>query len=134
MSRATHVIVALTILFGVVSLFSLCLDSFAIMKMGEMGPMANCALAHATTLCPVTVTQHLQFWQQVIVPTSSTTILLALMLVVTVFSLKDGIGMLYNVAARLKYSAWQLLSESTFLLGDYLKKAFSQGILHPKIY
>lgn len=134
MSRATQAVAALIILFGVISLFFLCLDSFATMKMGEMGPMANCALAHAATLCPVTVTQHLQFWQQVFVTTSPTAMLLALVLTLAAFSLRQVIDSLHAAATRLRYNVRQMLGEPTLLLGDYLKQAFAQGILHPKIY
>lgn len=134
MIKGFQIVTAIAILFGVVGLLSLCFGSFADMKTGEMGSMANCALAHATTLCPVSVTQNLQFWQQVVVTTSPTTVLLALMVAVVAFSLKQLIDPLHAAAARLQYRLWQLLSEPALLLGDYLRQAFSQGILHPKIY
>lgn len=134
MSRVLQTITSATILLGLLSIFSLCLTTFSIMTMDEMGQMTGCGLEHTATLCPVNVAQHLQFWQQVFVTTSPTAILLALMVAVVAFSLNQLIDPLHGAITKLKYSRWQLLYEPTLLLGDYLRQAFSQGILHPKIY
>lgn len=134
MSRVFQTTTGVAVLLGLIGTFSLCLGSFSMMKMGEMGQVTDCALARTASLCPASVAQHLQFWQQVFVTTSPTVILLALMFAVAAFSLKQFIDPLHATATRLRYSVWQLLNEPALLLGDYLKQAFSQGILHPKIY
>jgi len=134
MSRFFQTTTGVAVLLGLIGIFSLCLGSFSVIKMSEMGQMTDCALARTATLCPVSAASHLQLWQQIVVTTSPTTILLTLILAAVVFSFRNVIDPLSTAAMRLKYAAWQLLSEPTLLFGDYLKQAFSQGILHPKIY
>lgn len=134
MSRVFQTITGATILLGLLSIFSLRLSISSAMPMNEMGQMTNCALAQTATLCPASVAQHLQFWQQVFVTTSPTVILLALMFVIAMFPLKRVIDPLHAAAAGLRYGVRQLLSAPALLLGDYVRQAFSQGILHPKIY
>lgn len=134
MPKTTQTTTVVTILIGLLSIFGLCLSSFPAAAMNEMGQMTDCRLPHTATICPVSVAEHLQFWQQVFVPASPIALLLALMIVVAAYLVRRIIDPLYSAIIRLTLSRWQLLYEPTLLLSDYLRKAFSQGILHPKIY
>lgn len=138
MHKATSpTITVIAILLGLIWLFSLCLSSVLPMRItrGNIDQVAGCALAHTSTLCPATAAQHLQVWQQLTVTPSPTFALLALLFAVVAFSLKHVIiGSLHTATVRLRYRVWQMLLEPALPFGDYLKQAFSQGILHPKIY
>jgi len=96
-----------------------------------MGQMTDCEAARTAMLCPVSAALHLQFWQQIVVTTAPTTILLILILSAAALSFRSVINSLL-AAARLKYTAWQLLLDPALV--DYLKQAFAQGILRSKIY
>ncbi len=129
-----HTLIALVVLLGLLSLFSLCLTGFPIMKMDSMGQVSDCSLAHVTALCPVTAVQQLGFWQHVLVTTSLTALLLALMAATVLSGLKRGTTITQDVLVTVAYRIRQRLFEPTLLLNDCLKQALSHGILHPKIY
>lgn len=134
MARAFQTITSATVLLGLLSIFSLCLTTFSIMTMDDVGQMTDCGLVHTATICPVSMAEHLRFWQQIFVPASPMVLLLALVIVVAAFLVRRIIDPLHIGITRLTYNRWQLLYEPTLLLSDYLKQAFSQGVLHPKIY
>lgn len=132
--KVTQTLTALVVLLSLLGIFSLCVFTFSSMKTGEMWKMTGCSLSNTAVLCSLSAAQHLQFWRQIFVPASPMALLLALVIVAAAFLVRQVIDPLHAVITRFKYSRWQLLYESTLLLGDYLKQAFSQGILHPKIY
>lgn len=134
MLKTAQTFTTVTILIGLLSIFGLCLSSFPVAAMNEMGQMTDCGLLHTATICPVNVAEHLQFWQQIFIPASPMALLLALVLVVAAFFVRRIIDPLHSAITGLTYCRWQFLHEPTLLLSDYLRQAFSQGILHPKIY
>lgn len=132
MPKATQTFTALVVLLGLVSLFSLCLGTISLMRMDKMGQMANCGMSHTPAVCPIAAAQQVHFLQNIVITSSSTLLLIALILIaVVVFR---GVDTLHDVVAKAVDRMRQRLFEPTLLLGDYLKQAFSQGILHPKIY
>jgi hypothetical protein len=133
MHKATQILTALIVLLGLISLFSLCLSTFSSMKADKMGQMTSCGMVHTSAVCPIAVAQHLDFWQYILVTTSPTALFLALILTAAAFALKWGTDTLQDIAAKVIYRIWRLFKPPLLLI-DYLKQAFSQGILHPKIY
>lgn len=132
MYKATQTFTALIVLLGLLSLFSLCLGVVSSIKADKMGQMANCGMSDMPAVCPIAAAQHLNFLQNIVVNTSSTLLLLALIVIAAITF--GGADILHNAAEKVANRIRQRLFEPTLLLGDYLKQAFSQGILHPKIY
>jgi hypothetical protein len=115
---------AVLVLFGLASLFLLCI-TIPLMYMATTESGTPCSMEHATAVCPMTIHAHLGFWQEIVLPLS-----LLIPLVLVAFSLQDVVVL--EAARRLSFRRYT--TDVPPPLFDYLKQAFSQGILHPKIY
>ncbi len=114
--------------FGFLALFGLPLS----MTTDEHGMMSNCPfMSQVEVICPMQVGEHITKWQRAItgIPQEALDIALAVLIVLACWSLILREGALINTALqRLRRER----GRST--LFNFLQLAFSQGILHPKIY
>ena len=118
------------ILFGIGSLLSFCI-AIPLMGMADMKDGPPCGMDHSTELCPMMLNEHLGFWQKILVPTASNmSALFLLIILVVVFSLRDAAAL--EAAHRIRFFRYN--ANLAPPLVDYLRQAFSNGILHPKIY
>ena len=128
---SSHRYIALLVLMGLVSLLSLCIPAVSAMAMDGMAEMNPCAMDHQTAVCPMTVVEHLSFWQQLLTIPANNFTLVALLALATLVVLRIRLpNLLRNLIVR--YQAF--LRELDTLFVDHQKRQFSQGILHPKIY
>lgn len=124
-------LIATVTLFGITSLFLLCL-AIPLMSMADMDNSSPCGMNHATELCPMSLNEHLGFWQKILIPVSASASLLSLLvaLVIIVVSLKDTATL--EALQRLRLTRYHAGASPPLV--DYLQQQFSQGILRPKIY
>lgn len=119
-----------------VALISLGPTHFLDMRMNESGNMEGCIFTSKTSLCKMTVGEHLQRWVAMFnaIPDkiSSIIIFLFLFLIPPLFTprrilshLSNNSGVLSKRLADLRFSILPLTS---------LRRAFATGILNPKIY
>ncbi|MGH9856960.1 MAG: hypothetical protein ACRD4B_03850, partial [Acidobacteriota bacterium] len=127
---AINKLVGSLVLFGIAALFSLCL-TVPLMSLMDMESNGPCGMDHATELCSIMLSEHIGFWQKILVPAGSSVSLLSLLVIlVVVVSLKDTAAL--EAVHRLKFRRYN--ADITPPLVDYLKRQLFQGILHPKIY
>jgi len=117
--------------FSFLALFGL---SFS-MTTDEHGMMSNCPFMSQTeVICPMQVGEHIAKWQQAITGLPQETFELVLVALVAflcgqlIHRFRQGGTSIDAVRQRLRR---ELGFSSTF---NFLQLAFSQGILHPKIY
>lgn len=113
------------------------LGHFAGMPMSEDGEMEGCIFTGKIMLCKMNVIEHINLWLSMFTaaPQESAAILaLLVLLTVVIFVTK-------NILVPLRLSKRYALAHKMYLAGhpnlplfNHLKKAFSQGILNPKIY
>lgn len=123
--------IALTILLGMVGLLSFCVTGLFLIDMDTMA-MGDCPMTHQTTLCPMAMIERLSIWQQLLVPTSFTIAILAIVLFGATLTLSFGFKVLSHTTSPPQF--WRRLFEALISFYDYLIQQFSEGILHPKIY
>ncbi|MBI1833460.1 MAG: hypothetical protein HYR90_01415 [Candidatus Andersenbacteria bacterium] len=127
----SHRYLALFILAGLVSLLSLCIPAVSAMAMDGMSEMNPCAMNQQTAVCPMTVVEHLSFWQQLLTLPAKSLSLVTLLALVVFVVVRIGLqNHLHNLLIRFSAFSHDL---NPFIV-DHLKLQFSQGILHPKIY
>lgn len=106
------------------------------MPMNERGEMAGCIFVTQAAICQMNVLEHLNLWQNLFtaIPQKAATVLLMILtLAAIIFSRARRRLRLFN--ARLAQSQrFHLFHQTAIRALDYLHEAFSQGILHPKIY
>ena len=122
---------ALFVLAGLLILLSLCIPAVSAMAMDGMAEMNPCDMDHQTAVCPMTVVEHLSFWQQLLTLPAKSLSLIALLALVIFVIIRIGLpNPLRNFLIRFQAFYHDL---GPFIV-DHLKLQFSQGILHPKIY
>ena len=124
-----------TTLFAVFIVVSL-ISSVYFMGMNPDGIMSHCVFMGG--ICNMTLSDHLISWQNMFAMSLQKAVSLdflllivslALALTIIIFRLAVGQTHSHDFISRLYYKQKRYLS-----FFDYLKEAFSQGILNPKIY
>ncbi len=108
------------------------------MKMDNHGAISDCLFMTVTSQCPITFTGHINLWQlmfNTLLPVISlmSVILLAITLTFTKLLFNNNSFTQPLKFLTLRYRLY-LKQHPLVSLFDYLKEAFSQGILNPKIY
>lgn len=106
------------------------------MSMDKDGKMANCSLtSNSSNFCQMGITQHIAKWQQMFQARPFTNISLLFLLgaffTATVFYMGKHFSLAPPLASKLNYYQKEHPDSNLF---DKLLLAFSDGILHPKIY
>ncbi len=101
------------------------------------GKMASCPLSsNSSTFCQMEITQHIAKWQQMFqaLPFTGASLLflLGLFFIVNLFYL--NIRILSSLAPPMSSKLKSYQKEHPDIVFDKLLLAFSDGILHPKIY
>lgn len=115
-----------------ISTFGLALS----MRTDKMGNMTDCPLMRTSeTLCPMSPIEHIAQWQQLFtaIQQNNSTVLLAAMLVAAAFFLPINRTAVCDSLITFLYRRHKRGSPATQLY-NYLLVAFSDGILHPKLY
>lgn len=107
------------------------------MKTDDAGDMAGCIFTGKTMLCKMDVMEHISLWQSLFVAMPQEILIflaLFIFLATVIFVAK-------NIPAPPRLSRDETLTKQLhlrehpdFLFFNFLKDAFSRGILHPKIY
>lgn len=133
--NSKNVISLATMLFAVFIIVSI-ISSVYFMGMNPDGTMSHCIFMDR--VCNMTLSDHLMSWQNVFAMSLQKAasldfllliVSLALALTIIIFKLAVGKTHPNDFISKLYYKQKQYLS-----FFDYLKEAFSQGILNPKIY
>lgn len=102
--------------------------------MGSDGVMENCLFGSTISFCPMSLFEHLSLWQNMFVanlPKISVFYLFFFLISFLFIALRIAQSKSYK---EKKIEKLYLKQKPDILLFDYLKEAFSQGILNPKIY
>lgn len=118
-------------IFIFTSTFSLAVHSSS-MEMDQDGNMLGCFLMGETAMCQINAFEHLSLWQNTFTTTLSISASAALLLALAWFIVSHRAR--YRVPAQVLTQPFSSFHEPEIALVDYLRLAFSQGILHPKIY
>lgn len=124
--------ISLVVSFGFLALLGLPLS----MMMNEHGQMSNCPFQSQTeVICPMQAGEHIAKWRHAItgIPREVLGLALAVLIVLACWRFiprfsREGGATIDIVLQRLRHERGL---SSTF---NFLQFAFSQGILHPKIY
>ncbi len=119
------------VVFLLTNVFGLLTHSVG-MEMDQRGNMLGCLFMGETTMCQMNAFEHLSLWQNTFttILSMSTSAALFLALAWFIFS-RHGRHRLQGQI--LSVQPLHTLRNPDISLGDYLRQAFSQGILHPKI-
>lgn len=123
-------IIALLV-FSFVAIFGLNLS----MPTNEQGEMINCSSVSSSVVCPMNVIEHIVSWQRMF--TALPVLVYVFLFLSVMFVL---LNFLKNLAAEFlnddvrKYKRFYFVQNLNSPLFNYLKQAFAQGILNPKIY
>jgi len=120
--------------FITVSFFSISMG----MEMRGDGTMSGCLFDRKAEICSMNLVEHLSRWRGMFTAICAKAnlliqfLLLAFAFVIFAFALGPHLPLLFNHHS----SRWRLYIKQNpqLLLFDYLREAFSQGILNPKIY
>lgn len=120
--------------FFAVAVFSVGIGMQKDMMGDDMGNMAPCAfMADGAAICPMGVSEHLNEWAGLFAPTTKSfgvflTLFVAVFFMVQAF--KDFL------CDRKRQKRKRIYAEDSFCLDslNFLVRAFSRGILHPKRY
>ena len=124
-------LVLLASIFIFVSLFGMNLT----MSMDKDGKMANCPLtSNSSTFCQMGITQHIAKWQQMLQAFPFTSVSLFFLLGFFFIATAFYIRILSSLAPPMSSKLKSYQKEHPDIGFDKLLLAFSDGILHPKIY
>ena len=123
--------------FSVFSLFGIVI-SVSEMKMNSDGTMNDCFLMTQTSMCTMSLSEHLNLWQSMfntLMPTVSlmSILILALALVFKKILFNNNVSVHPEKFLTLRYKLY-LKQHPLISLFNHLKEALSNGILNPKIY
>ncbi len=109
------------------------------LPMGEHGgTTVGCPLAGTVTLCPVNVVAHLTMWRGVmtaVVPAVVGSLLAVVLLVAAGWLIEQWRWLIVHVRKRRAWKGrWYQRQHPLRVVGNHLRQAFADGILHPKIY
>lgn len=116
-------------LFGVVI-------SIGSMKINSDGVMTHCLLMNHTPMYPMSFTEHINLWQTMfssLLPSVSLMNILILALSLVLTQAFNNLSILSLEFLLIQYRIY-LKQHPHISLFNFLKEAFSQGILNPKIY
>jgi len=120
--------------FIVVSLFGL--GHTAGMKANDNGNMEGCIFTGKTMLCKMGIVEHISLWQGMFtaVPQKDSILLALIVLLITaVFIAINYSPHLADIKQKIS-ERFYLLNHPDIKLFNPLRRAFSRGIIHPKIY
>lgn len=102
------------------------------MQTDEGGTMVGCLWAGEAAMCQMNAFEHLSLWRNIFtaILSVSTSAALFLALAWFIFSRHGR----HRLQERILAQPLRVYTAPDISLGDYLRQAFSQGILHPKIY
>ncbi len=126
-TKSLFVIITIVAL-GWVTLFGI---SFG-MEMRSDGTMMDCLFSRYQVICPMSIFEHISLWNNMFAANAVKTMVIFFMVMVlaaTVYLFE-----LEKFSKMLNYQKLYLQQKPYLLYFDYLKEAFSQGILKPKIY
>jgi len=127
MKRIFSAFILITFIF--ISVFGLNLG-----MMYKNGKMTNCPLDNSSSICQMNVGSHIAKWQQMFQAFPSTTVslffLLGFFFIAPVFYVGTRFSLAPPTSHRLKFYQ----NKQRDILFDKLLLAFSDGILHSKIY
>jgi len=120
--------------FITVSLFGL--GHTAAMKANEDGNMEDCIFTGKTMLCKMSIVEHISLWQGMFTATPQKVSALLALIVLLIAAVFVGIHYSSRLAdIKQKTSrCLYLLNHPDINLFDPIRRAFSRGIIHPKIY
>ena len=108
------------------------------MEMRSDGIMEHCLFSDAAVICPMSIFEHLNAWNNMFATNLPKARGIYLTLIILFLSLALAVTVLRRKLNELpKSSIYQklYLKQKPYLLYfEYLKEAFSQGIIKPKIY
>lgn len=102
------------------------------MNVDQSGKMLGCFLMGETVVCQINIFEHLSLWQNTFTTILSlfTSAALLFALAWFIFSRHDR----HRLQRKILPQPFSVFADPEISLGDYLRQAFSQGILQPKIY
>lgn len=105
------------------------------MNMNAGGQMHGCPLMNVVTLCTMNPFTHIAVWQNMFIASFSKDIfsLFTLALLAILFSFTLRGWKRDNKTPSLSVHIWRPISQ-TLIIKNPLQEAFSNGILHPKIF
>ncbi len=125
------------IVLGIIAFLVMSFWSLSSMSMDSSGRMINCPFMKGhSSLCQMTLAEHISQWQQFSTMTREKSLLLSLFaLLIILYAV--GITITKKLYEKLKYQ--QSLNHfyryrPELKLFDYLLLAFSNGLIHSKIY
>lgn len=126
------VLAGVLVIFTFITTFGLGLS----MKHDMQGSMVNCPLmSGSTTLCQMNPLEHITKWQQLFTTTRQTD---AMVLIVALFILGSTILLLKMHSQRsllqIRLYTYHKRKNPQMQLFNHLLLAFSNGVLHPKLY
>lgn len=107
------------------------------MHMNKDGRMSNCPMqANSSSICQMNTTEHITKWQALFTATTRSSNLFLLIALLTVafiyiMTLKRRTNLQSSSYFSYKYTLYKLPEVKLF---NYLLAAFSDGIIHPKLY
>lgn len=107
------------------------------MEVLKDGTMKGCLFTGKTENCTMSLSEHVNSWQDMFTATTPQQANVLILLVVTALLYIAVFKLEHNLISLLSYYAnrWRLyLKNSGFSIRDYLREELSQGILNPKIY
>src|SRR3989344_5522780 len=106
------------------------------MGINEDGTMSGCLFNGRTEICDMAFFEHISIWQGIFSATQNTDFINLLSLIILLSVSIATATTNQNLASLLRlFNTRKLyILKSLNLHFNYLKKAFSQGILEPKIY
>lgn len=130
----TYLAMLSLVAFVAVSLFGL--GHTAGMKANEDGNMEGCIFTGKTMLCQMGIGEHISLWQGMFAATPqkiSVLLTLIVLLVAAVFVIINHWLRTASIKQEL-VRRFYLFRNTEINLFDPLRRAFSRGIIHPKIY
>jgi len=117
---------------GIVAFLAMSFWSLFSMSMDMNGHMANCPFMDSlSSFCQMSASEHITQWQQFFAMTKEKNLLLSLFfLCVAVFAIQKA----YDKLRHQHFRNYFYQHTPEIKLFNYFALAFSQGLIHPKIY
>lgn len=105
------------------------------METNQNGEMEGCIFTGKTMFCKMNIVEHIALWQHQFTTTPARlTILLALLILLAIVSIVAAFGLHRLKRQNAIAQKFYIFQHHDLPLSNPLTQAFSDGILHPRIY
>jgi hypothetical protein len=125
------------IALGIIAFLVMSFWSLSAMSMDMNGHMVNCPfMDDSSSFCQMTLVEHITQWQQFFAMTGEKNLIMSLfaLLIVLYVAVSEIITKAYEKLKHQRFRNYFYRYKPEIKLFDYLALAFSDGLIHSKIY